>query len=529
MNTLKHEPMPYGSVLLVDDVETNLLSAVELLRKYRLKIDTLMCGQESIAFIKSGKTYDIIFMDHLMPELDGIEAAKQIRGLGYTHPIVALTANTESGQADIFLKNGFNGFLSKPIDIFQLDTVLNREIRDKQTPEVLAEARSQDSVPEPEDGGNRTSTLMRESFVRDAKKAVTVLDNFKLLHSLDNADGIQEFVVSIHGIKSSLSNIGEEKLSEHAFELEKAGRELSLSIGKMSASATDFLENLNKLLGTMETAESTVGEDKDIEGLCEKLRAIQKACVDYDRKSTLSIIESIESCSAETKKILDSIAEHVIHSSFEEAESVVSAYCATLESKTGSIIAGRVIPGLDITRGLGRYAGNETVYIKILRSYSSSLQSMLDTVESPCEEKLKDYKIAVHGIKGASYDIFAEQLGNSAKELEYAASAGNLGFINENNPSFIVSARKLVSDINGVIAAIEAENPKPVKNKPGKAELLKLRDACKLFDMNGADRAMDEIEKYRYEADDGLVEWLRYNIDVMGFSKIVEKLSDLMK
>jgi signal transduction histidine kinase/ActR/RegA family two-component response regulator len=125
------EPMPYGSVLIVDDVGTNLYVAKGLLAPYELIIDIAESGYETIEKIKSGKVYDIVFMDHMMPEMDGVETTKNLREMGYSHPIVALTANAVMGQAEMFLSNGFDDFISKPIDIRELNAVLNKLIRDK--------------------------------------------------------------------------------------------------------------------------------------------------------------------------------------------------------------------------------------------------------------------------------------------------------------------------------------------------------------------------------------------------------------
>jgi CheY-like chemotaxis protein len=138
------EPMPYGKILIVDDVETNLYVAKGLMAPYGLSIDTAESGYETIDKIKAGKVYDIIFMDHMMPRMDGIEATKELRKIGYTPPIIALTANAMAGQAEMFLLNGFDDFISKPIDIRQLNMALNKHIRDKQPPEVLEAARKID-------------------------------------------------------------------------------------------------------------------------------------------------------------------------------------------------------------------------------------------------------------------------------------------------------------------------------------------------------------------------------------------------
>ncbi|MCL2011117.1 MAG: transporter substrate-binding domain-containing protein [Synergistaceae bacterium] len=126
---ISFEPMPHGSVLVVDDVESNIYVVQGLLAPYKLSVDSVMSGFEAIDKIKSGKVYDVIFMDHMMPKLDGIETTKLIRAHGYTNPIVALTANALTGQSEIFLSNGFDAFISKPIDVRELNAALKRFVR----------------------------------------------------------------------------------------------------------------------------------------------------------------------------------------------------------------------------------------------------------------------------------------------------------------------------------------------------------------------------------------------------------------
>jgi len=128
---LIREPMPYGKVLIVDDMKSNLDVAVLLLTPYQLQIDIAESGFEAVNIIKSGREYDIIFMDHMMPDMDGMETTRKIRDLGYKKTIFALTANAVVGQQDNFLKNGFDGYISKPIDVRQLDDSLNKFIRDR--------------------------------------------------------------------------------------------------------------------------------------------------------------------------------------------------------------------------------------------------------------------------------------------------------------------------------------------------------------------------------------------------------------
>ncbi|MDR2542735.1 MAG: response regulator [Treponema sp.] len=128
---LSHEPMPYGKVLIVDDMETNLYIAQEILSYYKLDIETATSGFKTLDLVKSGKTYDIIFMDHMMPVMDGVETTQKLRSLGYKNTILALTANAMAGSKEMFIQHGFDGFIPKPIDIKDMDLVVKVYIRDK--------------------------------------------------------------------------------------------------------------------------------------------------------------------------------------------------------------------------------------------------------------------------------------------------------------------------------------------------------------------------------------------------------------
>ncbi|MCL2499973.1 MAG: ATP-binding protein [Defluviitaleaceae bacterium] len=344
---ITREPMPYGKILIVDDMETNIYVAKGLLKPYDLTIDAADSGFAAIEKIKEGKTYDIIFMDHMMPLMDGIEATKKLRKIGYTQPIVALTANAVAGHENIFLNNGFDDFISKPIDIRQMNMLLNKFIRDKQP--------------------------------RDVVEAV------------------------------------------------------------------------------MDTEATTSGPPADV--------------------------------------------------------------------PAATLFSNKAVNGLDIKKGLEQYGGDENIYLKILRSYVSSVRNMLDIVRAFDEGDVDGYRIRVHGIKGASYDLSADPIGKMAEALERAAKDGDIPFIRENNPPFITAADHFIHDIEGVLSAIKAENPKPLTDKPDTVELAKIIAACEMYNMKRAEAAMTEIERFQYETDNDLVDWLRGNIDMMNYARIVERLS----
>lgn len=124
--------LPDAKVLLVDDNRLNLEIAKSLLQPYQMGIDCVLSGEEAVQAVLE-KDYDMIFMDHMMPEMDGVETLRKIRSLPDEKykklPIVVLTANAIDGAREMFLEKGFNGFLTKPIDMQEVDKVLKMWVR----------------------------------------------------------------------------------------------------------------------------------------------------------------------------------------------------------------------------------------------------------------------------------------------------------------------------------------------------------------------------------------------------------------
>ena len=115
-------------VLLVDDNKLNLKVAEKLLGKYKFNIESITNGKQCINNVKKGEKYDIIFLDHMMPEMDGIQTLHILKKLdGYElPPIVALTANAITGMKEMYLSEGFDDYVSKPINVNELDKLINK-------------------------------------------------------------------------------------------------------------------------------------------------------------------------------------------------------------------------------------------------------------------------------------------------------------------------------------------------------------------------------------------------------------------
>lgn len=116
------------TALIVDDNNLNIKVAKRLLEGYKFKIDSVTAGKDCVYKIKEGTHFDIIFMDHMIPEMDGIETLHVLKKLdGYElPPITALTANAITGMKEMYLNEGFDDYLSKPINTNELDRIINR-------------------------------------------------------------------------------------------------------------------------------------------------------------------------------------------------------------------------------------------------------------------------------------------------------------------------------------------------------------------------------------------------------------------
>ncbi|MDR2483010.1 MAG: response regulator [Treponema sp.] len=354
--SLARNYMPYGRVLVVDDVETNLDVARGLLLPYGLDIDCVASGQEAVDRIHavsqgSAARYDLILMDHMMPGMDGVEAVRIIRNeitgdYARSVPIVALTANALAGNEEMFLSKGFNAYISKPIDIMQLDVVLNTWVRNKQSKETLMQA-----------------------------------------------------------------------------EIEKAAR--------------------------------SDGEVEDAPG------------------------------------VLDSL---------------------TLE-------------GIDLAQGKERY-NSEASYLDILRSYLRHTPPLLEKLHGPSLETLADYAVVVHGLKGSSYGVCANAVGQEAEALEAASRAGDFEYVQKANGPFIESTGRLLVDLEAALKKAAArQGAKPSAPRPDQALLDRLLDAARHYRTSQMEEIVKEIESFAYESEGELAVWLREQMDALEYDAIRDRLA----
>ena len=283
---------PSANILLVDDIETNLKVGKGLLSLYEMNIDTCLSGKESIEAVLA-KDYDLVLMDHMMPGMDGVEAVKIIRSLGGKHanlPIVALTANAIIGAKEMFLKNGFNDFISKPIEVSKLNSVLAKWIPSEK--QMKAE-HPQAVESEPETEITITGVDVKRGMALSGGGAKNYLDTLSVFHKngLTKAGELTEclqkenwslYTTYVHALKSASANIGANKISEEASALESAG--ISNNIDFIKNHTGGFLANLQKLLESINEAVAANAQKPDSEpadeNLMKELLAALKSAVE---------------------------------------------------------------------------------------------------------------------------------------------------------------------------------------------------------------------------------------------------------
>jgi signal transduction histidine kinase/CheY-like chemotaxis protein/HPt (histidine-containing phosphotransfer) domain-containing protein len=299
--------MSYATVLVVDDVVTNLDVARGMLKPYGITIDCATSGYEAVQLIRQQKIkYDAIFMDHMMPGMDGIEAAAIIRneiGSDYAKniPIIALTANTLMGSDSMFLEKGFQAFLSKPIDILRLDNILNQWVRNKakekkrhlHTPdkeEKPAETLTGIDIPDL----NTADALARFENDRESYRMVlcsfvthvpSYLENIKAFNP-DMPESLEACRIAAHSIKGSGRSIGAEKLGAEAEKLEKAAATgdfdyITANNGHFVEAAKNLIAGIDAFLKNTQIDTETEKPEKESPDP-NTMDAILLACKNYD-------------------------------------------------------------------------------------------------------------------------------------------------------------------------------------------------------------------------------------------------------
>jgi len=264
---------PDVKILITDDNEFNLKVTSGLLNLMEINAETASSGFRAIELITQND-YDIIFMDHMMPEMDGIETVRQIRSMGGKHKnqiIIALTANAIKGAREMFINNGFDDFISKPVDLKELRELLKRYIpHDKVKITVIGEKR--ENINKKRDDLKLKSIA---TFVKENTNAFTNITNALTSRDIKTAHRIA------HTVKSAAGYLEKKKLQEasgaleEAFQNDKADQtpqQLRIFQKELAATLYEF-ENLIKN-SNEEKKDSIKLSGKELTGLLEELKPL---------------------------------------------------------------------------------------------------------------------------------------------------------------------------------------------------------------------------------------------------------------
>lgn len=247
---------PSAHILIVDDNPINLTVACGLIEPLKMQVDTANGALETIEKVKKVK-YDIIFMDHMMPEVDGIETTHILRRLiaGYENvPIIALTANAVGGTKEMFLQEGMNDFVAKPIEVSEMVSMIRKWLPNEKIVPITGQ-----KPQEQKTDNNNKDHLVIDGL--NTKQALALLGSEKLYMqilkeyylSIDKRaamitgalekNDIKSYTIEVHSLKSTSRQIGADTLGELAARLEKAGKEndTDLILAKTSDLIAQFL------------------------------------------------------------------------------------------------------------------------------------------------------------------------------------------------------------------------------------------------------------------------------------------------
>lgn len=370
---------PAAEILVVDDVEMNLLLVRNLLKQTQIQIDTALSGEQCLEMC-SRKHYDVIFMDHMMPEMDGIETLARMKKMldspNKNTPVIMLTANALTGMREEYLRQGFQDYISKPIQGGRLESLLLKYL--------------------PGDKVRVNSDLAKQPAQKNDQSSILVVDDDSMNLYL------AEKILKEHGYTVVKAASGEECLEY--FTQGDAGLIL-LDIEMPNMNGLDVLKQLR---ANERTAQIPV--------------------------IFLSSSENMEQMGASMQYVYG-----MVHKPF-LPDTLIQAVARTFRQQKGLL---ERLSFLDTQSGVQYCAQSEEVYEKVLHSYLDSANAeTID--EYYRAEDWKNYQIAVHALKSKSLSIGASELGESARELETAVREERLDYVREHHEEVISGYRNLL-------------------------------------------------------------------------------------
>ena len=296
---------PNAKVLIVDDHEMNLKVAKGLLAPLKMQIETTENGKQPVDKIKKTK-YDMIFMDHMMPVMDGVEATKTIRAMEDEYfqnlPIVALSANATMEARELFKSNGFVDFVAKPIKLKELCACIRKWLPS----ELLQKEETELSVEETENTDMEIPGInIKEGIENSGTKELffnLLGDFYKLIDQKSTkvekclADGLlRDYTIEVHALKSTARMIGAMELSEQFYELEKLGNAGDKkTLERKTPNVLSLYRSYKPILEPFAKANEQEKEVVSVEKIIETLMKLQDAIDTFDLDGADEAMHTLE-------------------------------------------------------------------------------------------------------------------------------------------------------------------------------------------------------------------------------------------
>ena len=227
---------PAAQILVVDDNEMNLKVFLGLMKNHGMQIDTAMSGRECLARMEK-KAYHIIFLDHQMPEMDGVETLKQSallqNNLSKDAVMIILTANAVSGAREMFMREGFQDYLSKPIAVAKLEEAILKYLPEELIDKGASQQKAPVDIPKPSESEKpqthhvdwkkgRIYCMNNEDFFREILGIFVESESDRELDRYLESSDFENYCIAVHAVKTNLANIGAMGASDMAKQLELA-------------------------------------------------------------------------------------------------------------------------------------------------------------------------------------------------------------------------------------------------------------------------------------------------------------------
>lgn len=326
---------PGIKVLVVDDEPMNLTVAKGIFENYQMIVKTVISGKEAIAACEKER-FDIIFLDHMMPEMDGIETLKQLRKMqkesGQEYIIVAFTANAVSGAKKMFMEEGFDEFVSKPIETMTLERVLCK-VLPKSSITYVSEEKEAVKTDERKTNFDRNAGLQYcrgdEIFYREllAQFHSESVKKRQMIEADYEQKNMEDYRIRVHALKSTAKMIGAENLSDLAKDLEMAAKEKDWDfieknhkevLDQYAAAVVEIGSLLGAVLEEEEFSVTQINSEKLLEELMllmEKLRAYE---ID-DAEKIIQKLQYIKCANLSGRELIEDIKQDVADFEFDRA------------------------------------------------------------------------------------------------------------------------------------------------------------------------------------------------------------------